>query len=72
MNNEKVIPVLTLPAHYLSPDAAPEEKAVYEYYKELLKRIAVGEQVGLILPNIEGFKFELVGVTHVEAKNEQE
>lgn len=44
------VPVLKIPPQYMSPDASPEMKAVYEYYKNILRNIQINTQSGLILP----------------------
>jgi hypothetical protein len=61
------LPTLYLPPQYMSPDASPEQKAVYEYYKNAIRNIQVNQQAGLILPQAYDpetrqplFKFELV------------
>ena len=61
------LPTLYIPPQYMSPDASPEQKAVYEYYKNAIRNIQVNQQAGLILPQAYDpetrqplFKFELV------------
>jgi len=61
------MPVLYLPAQYMAPDASPEMKSVYEYYKNVVRNIQMNQQSGLILPSATDpetrhplFKFELV------------
>lgn len=44
------VPVLTIPPQYLSPDASPEQKAVYEYFKNAIRNLHMNQQSGLILP----------------------
>lgn len=44
------MPVLRIPPQYMSADATPEQKAIYEYYKNVLRNIQVNSQSGLILP----------------------
>lgn len=44
------LPVIMIPPRYMSPDALPEEKAVYEYYKNIIRNIHMNEQSGLVLP----------------------
>jgi len=40
-----------IPAAYMSPDASPAHKAVYEDYKKAVRNVAVGEQSGIIIPS---------------------
>lgn len=46
------IPLLKIPPQYMSPDASPEMKAVYEYYKNMLRNIQSNTQSGLIIPQV--------------------
>jgi hypothetical protein len=61
--------VLYIPPQYMSEDATPENKEVYEHYKHIMRNIHVGKQSGLILPQIvddsgnEYFKFEVTNVS---------
>lgn len=62
------MPTLYIPPRYMSADATPEEKEVYEYYKRVIRNIQMNEQSGLILPQMFDpesrqplFKFELMG-----------
>lgn len=64
------MPTLYIPPRYMSADATPEEAAVYEYYKKVIRNIQLNEQSGLILPQMFDpeskqplFKFELMGTT---------
>jgi hypothetical protein len=64
------MPVLRIPPVYMSEDATPEQKAIYEYYKSVIRNIQNNEQSGLIIPNAYDpesrmplFDFELMGVT---------
>lgn len=45
------IPVLRLPAGYMSSDATPEQKAIYESFKQIVRNLQAGSQSGLILPS---------------------
>lgn len=45
------IPMLTLPAHYLSADASPTEKAIYEQFKNMMRNIQMNNQSAIILPS---------------------
>lgn len=62
------MPVLGLHPKYMSEDASPEDKAIFEYYKKVINNIQNNEQSGLIYPlmyNDQGKKiidFELMGV----------
>ena len=60
------MPTLYLPPRYMSDDATPAEKNIYEYYKQVIRNIQMNEQSGLILPQMFDpeskqplFKFEL-------------
>lgn len=60
------MPTLYLPPRYMSEDATPAEKNIYEYYKQVIRNIQMNEQSGLILPQTFDpeskqplFKFEL-------------
>lgn len=60
------MPTLYLPPRYMSEDASPNEKRIYEYYKNVIRNIQMNEQSGLILPQAFDpdsrqplFKFEL-------------
>lgn len=61
------VPHIKMPARYMSPDASPAEKSVYEYYKNVVRNIHNNEQAGLITPSdvdpetkAEMFKFDLM------------
>ena len=45
------VPHIGLPARYMSPDASPAEKAVYDDYKNIVRNIHQNEQAGLITPS---------------------
>lgn len=45
------LPVMTLPAQYMSSDASPDQKAVYENFKNIVRNIQNNSQSGLILPS---------------------
>ena len=60
------MPTLYLPPRYMSVDATDAEKAIFEYYKNVIRNIQMNEQSGLILPQAFDpesrqplFKFEL-------------
>lgn len=60
------MPTLYLPPRYMSADASDAEKAIYDYYKNVIRNIQMNEQSGLILPQAFDpdsrqplFKFEL-------------
>lgn len=44
------LPVMTMPPEYMSADADDDKKAIYEYYKGIIRNIQANEQAGLILP----------------------
>lgn len=60
--------VLYIPPRYLDPNASDEDKAVFEYYKDIMRNIHKNEQSGIILPQVlddkgeQYFKFELLGI----------
>lgn len=61
------IPVASIPARYMSPDASPEEKAIYDYYMAVVRNIHHNQQSGLVMPSETDpdskqplFKFELL------------
>lgn len=60
------MPTLYIPPRYMSVDASPAEKDIYEYYKRIIRNIQNNEQSGMILPQAFDpdsrqplFKFEL-------------
>lgn len=65
--------VLYLPPRYMDPNATEEDKAVFEYYKRMMRNAAVAEQSGFILPNVvdesgnKFFEFDIVSVTGQKA-----
>lgn len=70
------MPVLSIPPRYMSEDASPSEKAVYEYYKKVIRNIQNNEQTGLILPQLFDpesrqplFDFKLMGTTGGKSYN---
>lgn len=64
------VPVIYLPPRYMSDDASESEKAIYEYYKQIVRNIHANEQAGIVMPMAYDpesrqplFKFELMSVT---------
>lgn len=64
------IPVCYIPPRYMSADASAEEKAIYQYYQNVIRNIHANEQAGLVMPMAYDpesrqplFKFELLSVT---------
>lgn len=45
------LPVLEIPAQYMSADASPEQKLIYESFKEVIRNIQNNTQSGIILPS---------------------
>lgn len=45
------MPILYLPAQYLSPDATPEQQAVRSYFENAMRNLQMNEQSTLIMPN---------------------
>jgi hypothetical protein len=63
------IPVFYIPPHYMSPDAAADQKAIYDYYKRAANNLHMNEQAGMVMPMAYDpdskqplFKFELMSV----------
>lgn len=61
------MPIVELPPEYMSESADDNKKAVYEYFKDVIRNIHANEQMGLIMPkfvdpdtkaDIFGFKLE--------------
>lgn len=44
------LPVLYLPAQYMSEDASPEQKAIFEQFKNVIRNLQQNTQSGVILP----------------------
>ena len=62
------MPILHIPASYMTPDATTAQKAIYEQYKVIMRNIQNNQQSGLILPSEVDpdtktplFKLELLG-----------
>lgn len=45
------MPILHIPASYMTPDATTAQKAIYEEYKKIMRNIQNNQQSGLILPS---------------------
>jgi len=45
------LPVLEIPAQYMSADASAEQKAIYENFKNIIRNIQNNSQSGIILPS---------------------
>lgn len=63
------VPILRIPAQYMSSDASPEQKALYETFKNIIRNIQNNQQSGLILPSAVDpetrtklFEFELLSM----------
>jgi hypothetical protein len=63
------LPVLSIPPQYLSADASPDQKAIYEYYKNAMRNLQLNQQSALILPSVYDpdtkeplFKLELLSL----------
>lgn len=63
------MPVIKIPPRYMSEDATPEEKAIYDHYQRIIRNIHHNEQAGIVLPQAHDpesrqplFDFELMGV----------
>ena len=45
------MPILSIPASFMTPDATASQKAIYEEYKKIMRNIQMNQQSGLILPS---------------------
>jgi len=45
------VPVLKVPAQYMSADASPEQKAIFENMKNIVRNLQQGSQAGVVLPS---------------------
>lgn len=45
------LPVMTIPAQYMSSDASPDQKIIYETFKNIIRNIQQNSQSGIILPS---------------------
>lgn len=45
------LPVMQIPAQYMSEDASPDQKAIYEMFKNIIRNIQSNSQSGVILPS---------------------
>jgi hypothetical protein len=64
------VPVYYAPAAYMSPDAKPEEKAVYDAIKNQIRNYQNNEQAGFVIPNVfdEVSKQRLFSLEPLEVK----
>ena len=46
------LPMLSIPAQYMSPDASPEQKQFYSWCQNIVRNIQMNSQSGLVLPLI--------------------
>lgn len=46
------LPMLSIPAQYMSPDASPEQKQFYSWCQNIVRNIQMNSQSGLVLPMI--------------------
>jgi hypothetical protein len=44
-------PVLSIPPQYMSADASPAQRAIYDYYRNAMRNLQMNQQSALILPN---------------------
>lgn len=63
------LPVVQLPIEYMADDASEDKKAIYEYFKNLVRNIHANESAGVIMPKFvdpetkeDVFGFKLEGV----------
>jgi hypothetical protein len=61
------VPCIYIPPQYMSADASPEQKQIYEYFKNIVRNIQFNQQAGLVMPQAFDpdskqplFKFELI------------
>lgn len=45
------MPILKIPATYMTEDATPNQKKIYEHYKNVVRNIQQNQQSGLVLPS---------------------
>lgn len=45
------MPILKIPATFMTADATPEQKKIFEYYKNAVRNIQANQQSGMILPS---------------------
>ena len=45
------IPVLSIPAQYMSSEATPEQKVIFENMKNIVRNLQQGSQAGVVLPS---------------------
>ena len=45
------MPLMRVPAAYMSPDASPEQKLQYEMFKNIIRNVNVNQQSGIVLPS---------------------
>jgi hypothetical protein len=45
------LPILKIPASYMSEDASPAQKSIYSYYQQAMRNLQMNQQSALILPN---------------------
>lgn len=70
--------VIKIHPKYLDPKASPEDAAVAEYYRDMVRTMHSGEQSGILLPSINDehgnpvFSFEVVSVLGQKAHNVDE
>ena len=64
------MPLMRVPAAYMSPDASPEQKLQYEMFKNIIRNVNVNQQSGIVLPSdvnpetkAKLFDFELIKST---------
>jgi hypothetical protein len=64
------VPVYYAPAAYMSPDAKPEEKAVYQAIQNQIRNYQNNEQAGFVIPNVfdEMSKQRLFSLEPLEVK----
>jgi hypothetical protein len=46
------VPLLKIPAQYLSADASTEQKAIRSYYENAIRNMQAGAQAGIVLPQV--------------------
>lgn len=77
-NDLRGLKVIKIHPKYLDPDASEEDKAVAEYYRDIIRSLHNGEQSGVLMPSLNDengnpvFDFDVVSVLGQKAHNVDE
>lgn len=73
--NVNGVPVVWIHPKYMAEDASDSEKAIYTYYKDLVRNLHMNEQTGIVMPLLYDpeskqpmFKFELLSVNNTTSQ----